>query len=79
MPAAPMPSSGVRVWIGRLDLGNIAMTRVEGGRRHHHHGHVDQAGEGKRDHYFAIRKIKQLRRSPLSRPGARAWVRPDCR
>ena len=44
--------------IGGLDLRDVAVAGVERARRHHHHRHVDQAGDGERDHDFAVREAQ---------------------
>ena len=40
--------------IGGFDLGDVGMAGMERARRHHHHGHVDEAGDGERDDDFAV-------------------------
>jgi hypothetical protein len=56
--------------IGRLDLRDIAVAGMEGARRHHHHGHVDEAGDRERDDDFRIGEAQQL--APLAIvPGGR--------
>ncbi len=46
--------------IGRLDLGDVRVAGMERARRHHHHGHVDEAGDGKRDNDLAIGEVQHL-------------------
>ena len=53
--------------IGGLDLRDVAVAGMEGARRHHHHRHVDQAGDGQRDDDLAVGKAQHRRRSPSLR------------
>ena len=41
--------------IGGLDLGHVRMAGMESARGHHHHRHVDEAGDRQRDKDFPIR------------------------
>ena len=58
--------------IGGFDLGHLGMAGMKRARRHHHHGHVDQAGDRQRDDDFAIGEAQTMRRSLSSRTGTRA-------
>ena len=46
--------------IGGLDLRDLGMAGMERARRHHHHRHIDQAGDGQRDDDFAVGKSQHL-------------------
>ena len=49
----PAKERGERV-IGGLDFRDLRMAGVERARRHHHHRHIDQAGDRQRDDDFAV-------------------------
>ena len=65
--------------IGGLDLGHVAMARVKGGRGHHDHRHIDDAGDASATRTSMLEMAISLRRRRRRATGARACVRPECR
>ena len=66
--------------IGGLDFGDVAMALVERARRHHHHRHIDETGDrqgDRRPRCWRSAATGGARRRCA--PGARFWVRPECR
>ena len=59
-PAAPIAEQRRQRVIGGFDLGDFGMAGMERARRHHHHGHVDEAGDGKRGDDFLVGEAQHL-------------------
>ena len=60
--------------IGGFDLGDFGVSGVERPRGHHHHGDIDEAGDGKRNDHFAVGEAQNF--SPL---GVVAYRHPRLR